>query len=302
MMKQIVLLFFSAFLFSSCSKPLYIEDMVYYDRFTKGLLWIGEKNIDYKKTKQLAQQDGYPLVLLDQNTSQLWSVLLIRKDRAGFFYNIIDGEVTGEPLFFDFSGEPVVGFHTDNKALFSLNDDLGVTFISYELIDLLTLEQQVIKIPKNIFDKSWYLWGAIGFVDTKIYFRDGGYYDFEEKKAYKYEEPLLYPRFLSRERKIIGLTSESLIAIYDIDTGKTTITPVKREIPRYAKYSGNDFYYLEGDNLYYSKDIPNILDRFFLIWYTNRKWFCYNMIEKKTYPLYSPDRKSILLGRVKSLK
>ena len=270
-------------------------DMVFYHPYTKTQVWIGKIEVNISSLKNMQDRMAYILVEFDQMTSKLWVVSFAKDNRQIFLYKVIGDKISDEYISFEVSDR--VGLYArinNDKVLINTGDT------SYEIIDLksgerisFTISRIDGKIPMG------YPNSLLGFYDDVIVFHNG-YYDLKREEYYYFSIKIDNPRIVINEHKIIGLNDAGCIVFYNIESGELYNTFIHRKKLDYAKYNGNDLYYLDKDILFFSKDkygFSNIFSFLSPIETPKREWYRYDLQTLKENKIFIPSDKVILLGR-----
>jgi hypothetical protein len=268
--------------------------MIFYRSYNNRGVWIGTQEVDLTILKTNGSLFSVVSIAFDEITRKLWAFFYSKDNKFICFYNIDNGIVDLETGIFI---ERPKKFYPceqiyNNKILFTVDSR------NYEIIDLITQKQETFMI--NDIDgmlPMGYPQNPLGFSDDKVLFRNG-YYSIVEDEYYFFNN-LKYPRFVTREEKVIGLNNENFIVIYDLNNKTIWNTNIKRTLLKYSKYDGSDLYFLEDDKLFFSKDIKGldrIFDIFLPIGYSRREWYVYDLQEHELNKINTPTDMVILLG------
>ena len=270
--------------------------MLYYCPYVDVKLWKDQDEIDLSDLKAIETLSDLIFMTFDEKQQQLWVFSYSKDNKLICFYKITDGIIDlnknifiERPNKFNFCKRIY-----DNKILYCIEER------NYVVIDLISEERAVFII--NDIDGRLpmrYSVEPIGFSDKNVVFWNGYYSIFEEK--YYFLDSLKYLRFIPNEEKIIGLNNEGYIVIYNLNSKTFQNTNIKRKMFNYSKYGGDDLYFLEGNKLYFSKDINGLyrLVAIFLpIWYSRRQWYVYDLQDQSLSKLRAPHNKVILMGNL----
>jgi hypothetical protein len=217
-------------------------------------------------------------------------------DNEIYFYDITSGKIEDE-IEIRLRSDVSWGFFVhDNKAVLTLKDEDSRLIYTgkYVIVDLLSKRSEYVIIDsfQEIFHGKWKAW-LCGFDGRTLLFYDG-YFDLSDNTYRQYKMELSYPRYMSRQRKIMGLDSDNNIILYDHYTGEMQNFGKKRTKPFSGyKYSENDLYYYDGDFLYVSKDIRYTFALFIIP--AKRKWYRYNLGTNKKELLSVPSEYSQII-------
>jgi hypothetical protein len=248
-----------------------------------GALWVSDTKIDLKETEEKRGRLWNLSYCIDPVTLKLFTFSKGPKNEI-YFYDITSGIIEDEIEIILENDVSWFFFVHDNKAILNLVDaDIGPKYFTgkYVIIDLLSKTGEYVTIDsfKDIFHAKWRTW-LFGFDGRALLFHDG-YFDLSNNTYQQYKIELSYPRYLSKQRKIIGLDSDNNIILYDYYTREIQNFGKKRAKPFSGyKYSEKDLYYYDGNFLYISKDRKYISPLFDDI-PAKLKWYRYNLKNNK---------------------
>ena len=293
-MKRFVIVLLAILMLSCSSSQMNEPHLIYYRTYIDRSVWIGKHEIDLAnlKTNELL----FPVISIafDEITRQLWAFSYSEDNKYICFYDITNRTIDIDKGIFVERFKKL--YHCDqifnNKILYTVDNR------NFEIIDLVTLNRVAFAI-NDIDGKPpmGYPQDPLGFSDDKVIFRNG-YYSINDQEYYLFNN-IKYPRFIASNEKVIGLNSSNYIVIYDLNSKATENTNIKREMLKYSKYDGNDLYFLENDKLFFSKDIKGlyrIIVNFLPIGPSRREWYMYDLKERKSTKLTTPDDMLIILG------
>jgi hypothetical protein len=189
---------------------------------------------------------------------------------------------------------PSVGggfFVNDNMAIISAWGEADKTCIIANLSDLTYKKCYIGHLKFKVI---------MGFSGETIY-GNGWSYNFETGVLVNFPGNIRYCRYVPGIDKLIGLTPEGMVVLYDYVTNKVEPTGVTRKIRNKFTYRPEELYFFDNDYLYYSvydADVPPALYfTFFLDAPEPRKWHRFDMETGKREIIKSPSRFSKIIGR-----
>jgi hypothetical protein len=184
-------------------------------------------------------------------------------------------------------------FVTDNMALISARGGAERTRLIVDL-DNGTYEKYYIDNLK--YEE------IMGFSGESI-FGDKWSYNFKTSILTNFPDNIYFYRYIPKADKLIGLTGEGFIVIYDYALNKFDKTGIARKIYKNKfTYKPDDLYYLDDNYLYYSdygENIPPVLYfTFFLDAPEPRNWYRANIKTGKAEIVKSPSKFSTIIGTI----
>jgi hypothetical protein len=271
------------FLLISCKNEILIEN-------DDKIIFFGTKGV-YKGDTFLFSPIEYPGVhdkYYDDISKKYWLHSINENDQS-VFQTVLPNGTLSEPIIITYEN-----FKPLNGGAFYVVNNLAL--INRTVI--INLETKEMKYTQMKIPQFSVLFGFNG----EYVFGNNWYYNIIDEQLIYYPEHLKYFVYNENADIVLALSENNTIVMFDYRKNEIIDTNVIKKINE-KDFNNYGSYYLKGNYLYYTKNKRRSIEQSF--WYylfgfgsQPIKWYKFDLVNKNTIPIYSPDDFAVIIGNI----